>query len=935
MSKSTFLKRLSMGSAVAVLAFAAASFHAPLAMAAVSEKSAKSFEKAQSYIEKGDTKAAIIEFKNAIRQDADNVEARFQLGAIYLAQGDFDGAEKEFRSAMARGYDKGVVIPILANTLIVQGKSRELIEEFGNTVLDDASANARLAVRRGQAYLAQQKFEEVTAQTDLAKQSDPDLPEIYVLESWLRQAEGDLPAAEAAVDIALEKAGESQEALSQKAELRRLQGDGEAAIDFATKALKVNPYRRQPLITRGLAYVGLNDVDNAQKDGDTLLERQSRDPMGAFFKSWALAQKNDVEGALAVLSAGQDVEAFLPALYLSAALHLRAGQLEQARAKIDRFLGKAPNSTRGLMTSAAISYQSGEFDQAVRVLQPLYEQDPANAEVTTMLAYAYEQLGEAAKAAALFDEARAMSPDNDDLAFQSAKAKIGSGDFEAGVEELAGLVDSTTGGVRAATMIFLAHLQNKDFDKATTALDQLEEAGGVTAETENYRASIALARNELDAGVEHLKSALKIDPSFKASRLNLARVYQAKGDKGAARKQFDELLKADPGYLPALRGLTTLAAEDGNTVEVERLMLLSVEQNPKAEQAHHDLVNLYISRRQYDRALVAAREFMNQLPDNAAAYDSLGRAQMAAGEGASSIVTYQQLTKMRPEDPKSHLRLAGVQIQEEKFTDAMYSLDRALSLDPTNATAKRTRVDLEKQVYGNDRARALARSLFRNTEGDPRAKSGLGQALIALDNKQEGIKLIEEAFDETQRRGELIELYQAYDTIGERDKATQLFVDWLKAHPEERPIRVALFSRYISLGQYELATTNGETLYKENQDDIVVLNNLAWLYEKKGRIEDAISYSKRAYDLSPNAAEIADTYGWILHDHGDATEAEKVMRRAAELAPTRRDIQYHHASTLAKVGKKDEAIAKLKEILNKEGYFDGRDQAADLLGKLE
>lgn len=181
----------------------------------------------------------------------------------------------------------------------------------------------------------------------------------------------------------------------------------------------------------------------------------------------------------------------------------------------------------------------------------------------------------------------------------------------------------------------------------------------------------------------------------------------------------------------------------------------------------------------------------------------------------------------------------------------------------------------------------------------------------------------------------MIALYQSYDKVKRRDDATQLLVTWLDKSPDDRAIRVVLFSRYISLGQYELATSNGEALYEEKADDVVVLNNLAWLYEKKGRIEDAIKLSKQAHEMAPKAPEIADTYGWILHDHGDAVEAERVMAIAASLAPTRRDIQYHHAATLIKAGRVQEGKTKLQSILNEEGYFDGRDDAADLLGTLK
>lgn len=732
MTKSKLIQKLTLSCAVAVLAFAATSFDAPMAAAAVNEKSTKSFEKAKSYVEKGDINAAVIELKNAIRTDGNNVDARYQLAMIYLAQGNPQGAEKELRSAMSRGYDEAEIIPTLANVMIMQGKNRELIEEFGDKTLE-GSAQAILAVRRGQAHLVLQHSDKVRAELEMAKNANADLAEIYVIESWLLQSEGDMEGAEASVDIALEKSDKSAEALWQKAEIRRLRGDNTAAVDFATRSLEVNPYRRQSLITRGLAYAAGNNVDDTLADAETLIERNAKDPLGAFLKGWALAQKGETDGALAAMAEGIGVESYLPALYLSSALHLRAGQLEQARSKIDRFLDKAPESYRGKLTAAAISYQSGDFDEAVSALEPLYAGNAEDSKVVTMLAYAYEQSGEREKAAALFDEASALTPDNEDLTFRSAQAKIGSGDVEAGVEDLAGLVDSATGGPRAATLLFLTHLRAKDTEKAKEALAQLETMGGKTAETANFHASLALSDGDIEPAMVHLKEAIALNPDFKASRLNLARVLRVQKDAAGSKDQYSEILKRTPGYLPAIKGLIELAADANDADEVRRLYVMGAEKNPTSEQAHQDLVNYYIATRNERKAMSAARTFMGAMPESPAAYDALARSQILSDDLSSAVVSYQQLTNLVPDNPNAHFRLASVLIRQESFTDAMYALDRVLTLDPEFKGARTSRIGLEKQVHGNDRGRALARSLYRNSDGDPVKQIGLGKALVDLD----------------------------------------------------------------------------------------------------------------------------------------------------------------------------------------------------------
>src|SRR5690349_3877626 len=61
---------------------------------------------AKQYQQKGETKAALIELKNAVANSPENGEARLALGALDVETGDFVSAEKELRKALSLGIDK-------------------------------------------------------------------------------------------------------------------------------------------------------------------------------------------------------------------------------------------------------------------------------------------------------------------------------------------------------------------------------------------------------------------------------------------------------------------------------------------------------------------------------------------------------------------------------------------------------------------------------------------------------------------------------------------------------------------------------------------------------------------------------------------------------------------------------------------------------------
>ena len=103
--------------------------------AAANAESVRYYEDARAYLKKGDINAAAIQLKNAIRADESNVDARFDLAAIYLSRFDGANAEKELRAALAHGMARERLLIPLAQALILQNKSDALLKEIDAGIL--------------------------------------------------------------------------------------------------------------------------------------------------------------------------------------------------------------------------------------------------------------------------------------------------------------------------------------------------------------------------------------------------------------------------------------------------------------------------------------------------------------------------------------------------------------------------------------------------------------------------------------------------------------------------------------------------------------------------------------------------------------------------------------------------------------------------------
>ena len=111
---------------------------------------------AQSYLDKGDPKAASIQLKSALQKNDRNGQARFMLGSALLGTGELVAANVELRKASDLKYDEAKVVPLLARTMLLLGEARKVTDQFDALRLDSAAATADLKTTLAAAHVAQE-----------------------------------------------------------------------------------------------------------------------------------------------------------------------------------------------------------------------------------------------------------------------------------------------------------------------------------------------------------------------------------------------------------------------------------------------------------------------------------------------------------------------------------------------------------------------------------------------------------------------------------------------------------------------------------------------------------------------------------------------------------------------------------------------------------
>ena len=198
------------------------------------------------------------------------------------------------------------------------------------------------------------------------------------------------PAAAAAAPSAAKQPSDAEkaeaESLKSKGNAAMAQREFQAAIDFYTQAVKLNPTNPIYLSNRAAAYSNVGDYDSAIKDAELAVDT---DP--SYSKAWsrlghARFSKGDNRGAMEAYKAGIDAEG-------NGGTNLLRVGYETAKKKVEQ--EEAMQSNRG--SDSPTGAGAGGMDFASIMNNPMFANNP-------MMAAAKEKLGDPEQLASIMND---------------------------------------------------------------------------------------------------------------------------------------------------------------------------------------------------------------------------------------------------------------------------------------------------------------------------------------------------------------------------------------------------------------------------------------------------------------------------------------------------------------------------------------------------
>ena len=339
----------------------------------------------------------------------------------------------------------------------------------------------------------------------------------------------------------------------------------------------------------------------------------------------------------------------------------------------------ASNHAASLTAKGQAAFQSGQLDEAKRLLQEAVHLAPRSARAHALMGLTLARQEDIEGALANLKQARQLEPGNADYAYDFAVLSVQARQFAAAVPVLEALHRQSPQSDDVLVNLARAYAGAAEFGKLSTLIGSLP---GSAYRNESLLKTLAtvLAAARQNRVIEQMwQAAIHHNHNRPLPYAALAELWTAQGQASRALNLLETTPTAARGplYLYAL-GESQLALREYSEAsesfrEITRLM-------PGSEQAWLQLIRSYLSANQLARAETSAEDAARRFPGT----DEFNYLQSVAdymlGRSAAAMEVLAPVIGKPAEDPRPVLLMAVLLSQSGKYQEAMDYFRRAQKL---------------------------------------------------------------------------------------------------------------------------------------------------------------------------------------------------------------------------------------------------------------
>jgi len=286
---------------------------------------------------------------------------------------------------------------------------------------------------------------------------------------------------------------------------------------------------------------------------------------------------------------------------------------------------------------AQVQHESNLNQGIEQLTKEIDRQKPRVAEFYFTLGEAWRGKGDAAKAAAAYQQAVELDPKSAWTLRRLADALVALGQAPRAADALNRAIQAAPDDARGWYALGEFYSQAGRHDDEIRAFRRSAELDPELPDAyNNLGSALAETGNPKDAEAAFL-SALRVQPDFADAQSNLGTLLASQGRLAEAADHYQRSLKTKPDNPSARLNLAVTLAHLNRLDEARRQVELTLQTNANLPDAHELLGNILQNQNQVDAAIREYQETLRLAPDSARAHLDLGTALAQKGDIAGAV----------------------------------------------------------------------------------------------------------------------------------------------------------------------------------------------------------------------------------------------------------------------------------------------------------
>lgn len=816
---------------------------------------------ARSRISEHDYKAAEIHLKNLLRENPDDIEARWLLADAYMRQWKLDAAYKELEKALELGMAPDAVYPKLARAYYSAPSHRRLLELDPEAVGSEAGA----VVLAYQA-LALMNRDDERAESALSRAESlaPDAGDVQFARIMLMLGQGQRDAARAR----LESLSITDPYIhSQVGRIYLRLKDLDQARSHLSAALEAGARYYNVHIDLALIELAASNREAVKSHLGQLRAIAPRHPAVDYIQGLLLFTDGEYAQAQGhferVIST---YEEFIPAYMYLGLTHYALNNDQQASDYLERFVNAMHSYYPLDKIRAHVAFRLGNHAQAIQLLERLRQLKPDDASVLALLGESYLRTGDMDSVREVVNALLEQDPDNMAYRMNLGMLLLDSGQSEAGLAEIDRVVETAPEPLQIRKLVALKLIDRGDVDKAAKLIDSVLAEFPDNAEFKELRGMVHATRGETDQAEAAFLAAVDANPEDIGALSNLAVFYLRQGNAQEAEKYYRRILTLDPVEPRANLGLARIMVQRGEADTAERHIEAALQDGDPRTRI--SAANIYNQLGRYHRTVTLLRNQQSDASSGQAGL-ALAHAYLEQGNYPAADYTLGRLPDTYQDLMDYLLLRARTSLALGDQEQAAAAATRVLERDERNFTALMILSQTALLQGRIDTAASMVSRLERYYPQSSEARMFAAVLESVKGDEQGSIEYFEQLYRQLRMPRLAILLSDKYLKTGAPDRAETILQDWLDQAGEDLEVMAALGRLYIQTEQHDRATAMYRRILDRSPDHVAALNNYAMLIAGE-RPAEALRHAEKAYFMQRDNPAIKDTYNRLLELNGKA-----------------------------------------------------------------